>query len=343
MHRCATPTTRALISVLVLALSMGTATAQESSSPVRALPLAPDNGERWDNARITNSGLPQAKDNGARWDAKDTSPNSLPGPARTGQDFNAFAKTAVDTPTLARVDPQLVTVSSLSATAMRTAAQISRGHTFPGGVDAITSLEHALLSFPQSTRFRGEALMRMVEIFLRLDGDANNATNIATGARILARGETKPAIGYIRGVAADLRAVGAVKGAHYLDNTATLVEEGLAETTAGILDAATLSLRFGATPHPHYAKILSYDPQGITDVQMYGFIDALIRHMAQVIGDPAYAQLAQELKRDTSPDGIARIRAAIAQETQRAEAARAQRQQAAQPAPNSFSTIIEGN
>lgn len=288
-------------------------------------------------------GLPQAPQNQPEWDFRDTRPSRITTSNAPNPNFDAFTTTAVDKPSLHGLTPSNVHASTVAANAIQQTAALSRQHTFPGGVDALHALSDALYSFRDSPKARATALMRTAEIRLRLAGQHNNATIVATGADILARGETKPAIAYMRGIARDLRNVGAITGARHLENTISLATEQLGDTSGGVLDAATLALRFGANPNQNVAKILAYDPQSVRETIMRDLMVSLIKDIGTTIPDPAYAALAEALERNSSPAGLARLHEQLPQTTPPRQPQNQRPQTPGRQNGNSLSTILNRN
>lgn len=278
--------------------------------------------------------LPTAPDNGDRWNAMDASNSRLPVLGSDRPDFDAFAPTTVDQSTDRAYRAQSVTIASLTADAAWSAAQISRANTFPGGVAALDALGGAIHNLDTNPEGKAEVLARIAETHLRVIGDTNGAALLAAGARIAARGEAKMAVSYMRGMAQDLRKVGAIAAAQYLENAATLAQDGMGDPRSGVLDAATLAMRFGATPQPDVARILAYDPATLTNEQVRDLVIALIMRIGAAITDPAYQELAQKLERNANPEGIAYIQGRInAAQSEAATAARV-RNGAAAPSIN---------
>lgn len=306
---------------LITGMTMAALLTSGLPSFAQNLPTTPDNGERWNALEQPNDRLPQAQSQ--------------------GQDYDAFSPTPVDQGSVAAYQADAVTIASLTADAAWAASDISRQHTFPGGVAALDALGAAIHSIDEVPSAKGEVLIRIAENHLRVIGDANGAAMLAAGARILSRDEIKPAVSYMRGMAQDLRKIGAVAAAQYLENAATLAEDGLGDARAGVLDAATLSMRFGAAPQPDLARILAYNPQEVTAPQVRNLMVALLNRIGAAIDDPQYAELAQSLERNATQEGVAYIRGRITA---------AQQDQARTPPPtgqgsqpSSASTILTPN
>jgi hypothetical protein len=259
----------------------------------------------------TVSNLPQRPDDGVTWDAADATPDTLPLTQNATTDFDHTATTPLDGTGAGAIDPQSVTVSSLTADALWAAADRTRNHTAPGVETALDNLATAVIQFDTSGAARAEALVRVAELHLRILGDSNTAELMALGGQAVGRDSQTASLAYMRGMAQDLRKAGAVNAAKHLENSASLAASDITQTRTGVLDAATLALRYGVTPQPGLSDILAYDPETVTPETMRDLTIDLLERLATTTGDTGYTDTANLLAEGATPDGIRRIQARI--------------------------------
>lgn len=230
--------------------------------------------------------------------------------------ITAMAMSTALTPVHAQaLDPALfdentITVTTLVGDVIGNSINTTREHTIPGSVVALEALQNALLNSTTSEKAKSQAILRISELHLRLLGDSNSASIIAAAGRIIEGGKPKQASVYMRGIAQDLRQAGSVAAAQYLENNANLVSEGLYDARTGIMDAAAISLSYGVTPQPGLGQMLAADIDSIDEAYLRGAIIDVLNHFANVTGDEAYTQQAQQAAALTESD-VERIRTLI--------------------------------
>lgn len=265
----------------------------------------------WAQEADEPSNLPQQADDGVTWDASAATPETLPLTARPSEDFDFNAQSALDGTGAGAIDPASVTIASLTADALWAAADRTQNHTAPGVETALMNLGSAMFQFEEAPAARAEALVRIAEVHLRLLGDSNSAEIIALAGQTVARDSQPASLAYMRGMAQDLRKSGAVNAARHLENSASLATSDITAARTGVLDAATLALRYGVTPQPGLADILAYDPDTVTPETMRDLTVDLLNRLATTTGDAGYTETAELLAEGATPEGIRRIQARI--------------------------------
>jgi hypothetical protein len=258
-----------------------------------------------------SSNLPQQADNGETWDASAATPSTLPETRNVTTDFDHAAVTALDGTGPGAIDPESVTITSLTADALWAAADRTRNHTAPGLETALSNLATSVIQSDTSGAARAEVLVRIAEIHLRILGDSNTAELMALGGQAVGRDSQTASLAYMRGMAQDLRKAGAVNAAKHLENSASLAASDITQTRTGVLDAATLALRYGVTPQPSLSEVLAYDPETVPPETIRDLTIDILERMATATGDAGYTETAELLAEGATPEGIRRIQARI--------------------------------
>jgi hypothetical protein len=267
-------------------------------------------------AQNEGNNLPQKPHDGITWNAADATPDTLPGPRHVPNDFDYKSPSPLDATGPFAIDPDSVTITSLTADALWEAADRTSNHTAPGIKTALNNLATAVMRFDTSPTARAEVLVRIAEVHLRILGDSNTAELLALGGQTVGRNSLNDSLAYIRGMAQDMRKAGAVNAATYLENSASnAMSENPQKRTelvrAAVLDAATLALRYGATPHPNLADILSYDPETVPPETVRDLTIHVLKRLGETTRDSGYTETAELLAKGATPDGIRHIRARI--------------------------------
>lgn len=203
-----------------------------------------------------------------------------------------------------------VTQGSMLGKTYEAMEAVTRDHTIPGAVKNIRNLQTSLANIDNSNSDRAEALLHIAALYLRSIGDSNTASIISTGATIAAQNDNERSAGYMKGIAQDLRQAGAVRAAIYLEPRAQLVQEGVQDPITGVMDAASLALRFGVSPQPSLAEVLSYNLDEVGYQTFENLTIGINSQFESLTGDERYAFISSKVQ-EITPEKVEEIRANI--------------------------------
>lgn len=203
-----------------------------------------------------------------------------------------------------------VTQGSMLGKTYEAMEAVTRDHTIPGAIKNIRNLQTSLANMDNSNTDKAEAMLHIAALYLRSIGNTNSAAIISTGATIAAQNNSEKSAGFMKGIAQDLRQAGAIRAAIYLEPRAQLVEEGVQDPITGVMDAASLALRFGVAPQPNLAEILSYDLDEVGFETFESLTIGINTQFQNLTGDDRYAFISDKV-REITPEKVEEIRANI--------------------------------